>query len=119
MRARPDCEEAHPSRIRADLPVQILLDMMSTIGEQRIQIDGILERSPRLMVSFLAEMLSIYRKAARQASDETGLSSSTFVRTSGVEGEPIHLDVLLSAKPLPQRMDDLFHADEETLRSRA
>jgi len=73
--------------------------MMSTIGEQRIQIDGILERSPRLMASLLAEMPSIYQKAAPQAFDETGLPLSRFVRTSGVEGKPIHLDVLCPQNP--------------------
>src|ERR1035437_5687998 len=46
---------------------------MDTIGEQRVQIDGILDQSPSLRPYAIGELPAIFRKAAVRASKETKL----------------------------------------------
>jgi hypothetical protein len=51
---------------------------LDTISEQRIQIDGVLEQSPSLRPFLLAELPTIFAKAALHAAVETKLPIESF-----------------------------------------
>ena len=81
---------------------------MSTINEQRGQVEAALEDSPSLRVDLIREIPNIYSKAAARAAAETRLPLSTFSRTDSSLGKVAHLDRLLSGSFLPEKMDGLF-----------
>jgi hypothetical protein len=81
---------------------------LSTINEQRAQVEANLEDSPSLRVDLIRELPHIYSKAAARAAIETRLPSSTFSGVDSHPGKVAHLDRLLSGSFLPEKMDDLF-----------
>jgi hypothetical protein len=83
------------------------LTWLSTINEQRTQIDGVLEQSPSLRAFLVRDLPSIYTKATKQAAIETRTPLDDLNRELKA-GEPVSADLLLSDSFLPQQLRDLI-----------
>jgi Domain of unknown function DUF29 len=87
---------------------------LSTINEQKLQIEEILSDSPSLIAGLREELPAIHQKAAIWAASETGLSYSSFIPPIDADalGSRLRQGLLLmkwlSSDFLPEDLNDLF-----------